>query len=97
MVKTNNEIMKRKTSNKRKDWRLNFRKFLRKLTTKWSYLIRQKLITSTVKKVKSIYTLKVRHFQQLLRCRKDRKSTRLNSSHVSISYAVFCLKKKKNN
>src|SRR5699024_778674 len=26
----------------------------------------------------------------------DRKSTRLNSSHVSISYAVFCLKKKKN-
>src|SRR5689334_24836909 len=27
---------------------------------------------------------------------KDRKSTRLNSSHSSISYAVFCLKKKKN-
>src|SRR5699024_11566063 len=27
---------------------------------------------------------------------KDRKSTRLNSSHVSISYAVFCLKKKIN-
>src|SRR5699024_11385409 len=27
--------------------------------------------------------------------RLDRKSTRLNSSHVSISYAVFCLKKKK--
>src|SRR5690242_21269940 len=26
--------------------------------------------------------------------RKDRKSTRLNSSHMSISYAVFCLKKK---
>src|SRR5690625_5331383 len=26
---------------------------------------------------------------------KDRKSTRLNSSHVAISYAVFCLKKKK--
>src|SRR5437870_8962189 len=26
--------------------------------------------------------------------RKDRKSTRLNSSHVAISYAVFCLKKK---
>src|SRR3712207_7202757 len=28
---------------------------------------------------------------------KDRKSTRLNSSHANISYAVFCLKKKKNN
>src|SRR5437667_2497151 len=26
----------------------------------------------------------------------DRKSTRLNSSHITISYAVFCLKKKKN-
>src|SRR5438477_2914550 len=30
-----------------------------------------------------------------VRCRLDRKSTRLNSSHMSISYAVFCLKKKK--
>src|SRR5690349_23927404 len=29
------------------------------------------------------------------RCGSDRKSTRLNSSHVEISYAVFCLKKKK--
>src|SRR5690606_11113785 len=29
-------------------------------------------------------------------CVGDRKSTRLNSSHVKISYAVFCLKKKKN-
>src|SRR3712207_8484033 len=30
-----------------------------------------------------------------LRLREDRKSTRLNSSHANISYAVFCLKKKK--
>src|SRR5256886_8944527 len=30
------------------------------------------------------------------RLEKDRKSTRLNSSHSQISYAVFCLKKKKN-
>src|SRR5439155_22864762 len=30
-----------------------------------------------------------------IRARPDRKSTRLNSSHVAISYAVFCLKKKK--
>src|SRR5207249_10737746 len=30
-----------------------------------------------------------------IRARADRKSTRLNSSHVSISYAVFCLKKKR--
>src|SRR3989442_5829940 len=32
---------------------------------------------------------------RLRRYRQDRKSTRLNSSHVRISYAVFCLKKKK--
>src|SRR5690349_23619372 len=31
------------------------------------------------------------------RTKLDRKSTRLNSSHVEISYAVFCLKKKKKN
>src|SRR5690625_1208986 len=33
---------------------------------------------------------------QLVAGFQDRKSTRLNSSHVAISYAVFCLKKKKN-
>src|SRR3712207_7818589 len=33
--------------------------------------------------------------RELLQCA-DRKSTRLNSSHANISYAVFCLKKKKN-
>src|SRR5690242_18093529 len=33
----------------------------------------------------------------LARLARDRKSTRLNSSHMSISYAVFCLKKKKKN
>src|SRR5690606_41250752 len=32
---------------------------------------------------------------ELLESEGDRKSTRLNSSHVKISYAVFCLKKKK--
>src|SRR5690606_41899601 len=32
---------------------------------------------------------------ELQRLQQDRKSTRLNSSHVKISYAVFCLKKKK--
>src|SRR5574342_953358 len=35
-------------------------------------------------------------FQIQLDKRPDRKSTRLNSSHHRISYAVFCLKKKKN-
>src|SRR3712207_6854947 len=34
---------------------------------------------------------------EVLLVRLDRKSTRLNSSHANISYAVFCLKKKKQN
>src|SRR5256885_11619684 len=34
------------------------------------------------------------HFLQLALAVRDRKSTRLNSSHLVISYAVFCLKKK---
>src|SRR5436309_10008799 len=42
-----------------------------------------------------------RHYEGPCPCRsswnrRDRKSTRLNSSHVKISYAVFCLKKKNN-
>src|SRR5437667_12699815 len=36
-----------------------------------------------------------RHAGQRRDEREDRKSTRLNSSHITISYAVFCLKKKK--
>src|SRR3712207_8327968 len=35
------------------------------------------------------------HLRRVLRKERDRKSTRLNSSHANISYAVFCLKKKK--
>src|SRR5207253_8072744 len=35
-----------------------------------------------------------RKLQYPAQCMGDRKSTRLNSSHVAISYAVFCLKKK---
>src|SRR5204863_8441766 len=42
-------------------------------------------------KSRSAGTMKTRS----TRVGKDRKSTRLNSSHVEISYAVFCLKKKK--
>src|SRR3712207_7631311 len=36
------------------------------------------------------------HVVRVCERREDRKSTRLNSSHAIISYAVFCLKKKKN-
>src|SRR5205085_4666469 len=49
-----------------------------------------------------LYTLELTgRFRQSLTvnvlARRDRKSTRLNSSHSQISYAVFCLKKKKKN
>src|SRR2546426_1224285 len=42
----------------------------------------------------TVYLEKTAHLRR--RVRGDRKSTRLNSSHLVISYAVFCLKKKKN-
>src|SRR5690606_41848108 len=46
-------------------------------------------------RVDQVEQLAHRH-RHLGRAHLDRKSTRLNSSHVKISYAVFCLKKKKN-
>src|SRR2546430_4862541 len=39
----------------------------------------------------------VNFIESLIQDLRDRKSTRLNSSHSQISYAVFCLKKKNNN
>src|SRR2546430_13455514 len=46
----------------------------------------------------SLFSLSAPHMKErvFLAPVKDRKSTRLNSSHSQISYAVFCLKKKKN-
>src|SRR5699024_12638613 len=43
----------------------------------------------------SVYERTSFHPSEIATFQPDRKSTRLNSSHVSISYAVFCLKKKK--
>src|SRR5687768_17793530 len=42
-------------------------------------------------------SLPSKSWKKCLISKQDRKSTRLNSSHGYISYAVFCLKKKKNN
>src|SRR3712207_8839443 len=42
-------------------------------------------------------TVPVKSRDELGELARDRKSTRLNSSHANISYAVFCLKKKKKN
>src|SRR5690606_42080363 len=50
----------------------------------WIYVDAHKRVASYSNLEPGEYTFKV----------KDRKSTRLNSSHVKISYAVFCLKKK---
>src|SRR5699024_12529889 len=50
------------------------------------------LFNSPTSLVKSVELVEISSIELV-----DRKSTRLNSSHVSISYAVFCLKKKKNN
>src|SRR5437870_10657318 len=41
-------------------------------------------------------TRRIKSYRPATKVIVDRKSTRLNSSHVAISYAVFCLKKKKN-
>src|SRR5437868_11412806 len=58
------------------------------------------IFTTMLKKIKpyifkSVSTKHAENSQKSENFQQDRKSTRLNSSHVSISYAVFCLKKKK--
>src|SRR5690625_6828170 len=64
---------------KQKFWRQGL-----KLLIYWHHILKvEKLACSVV-------PVLVKQFYQ-----QDRKSTRLNSSHVAISYAVFCLKKKK--
>src|SRR2546430_10951179 len=45
---------------------------------------------------KALHVRRAGHLPAENRFDRDRKSTRLNSSHSQISYAVFCLKKKKN-
>src|SRR3712207_6862613 len=50
--------------------------------------IKKRELDKSYEKYKEVWNLQLEF--------KDRKSTRLNSSHANISYAVFCLKKKKN-
>src|SRR2546430_8823812 len=54
------------------------------------------IMTDCVEQMQQVMPARVRPAQPVVVPRKDRKSTRLNSSHSQISYAVFCLKKKKN-
>src|SRR2546427_8927830 len=51
-------------------------------------------IARTIADLAGAAALESRHVSEAIQYR-DRKSTRLNSSHSQISYAVFCLKKKK--
>src|SRR5688572_32053935 len=51
-------------------------------------------ITSVEREIRDILIINFGKFNSVIQ---DRKSTRLNSSHSQISYAVFCLKKKTNN
>src|SRR5690625_5386026 len=55
------------------------------------------LLTSSLTSVYAMYHMRNNDFKKMMLWLgiTDRKSTRLNSSHVAISYAVFCLKKKK--
>src|SRR3712207_8510325 len=52
-----------------------------------------RLLTGQFSQVTPEWEMKM---EAILKADGDRKSTRLNSSHANISYAVFCLKKKKN-
>src|SRR3712207_8094865 len=52
-------------------------------------------VFNTLKEAQVLIEQWRQHFNTV-RPHRDRKSTRLNSSHANISYAVFCLKKKKN-
>src|SRR3712207_8791727 len=56
--------------------------------------LHQTLLVALLMKLVVAVAYKLVATQQMLVCL-DRKSTRLNSSHANISYAVFCLKKKK--
>src|SRR5438067_5389200 len=62
----------------------------------YTTLFRSRLVDRLVRGLAALalgFERKVDHHDRLC-ARRDRKSTRLNSSHVSTSYAVFCLKKK---
>src|SRR5258707_8867072 len=60
----------------------------------YTTLFRSEIRDSDVRGPNSVQ-LGVELFERRIRILRDRKSTRLNSSHANISYAVFCLKKKK--
>src|SRR5207249_8807806 len=77
---------------------MNFRQLMVK--TKQRFIVRERFVFKPISRVVQTLGNPLHDLLRIatdvpLRLTIDRKSTRLNSSHVSISYAVFCLKKKK--
>src|SRR5690606_40154587 len=66
------------------------------LTASRGRIFRNIMIKKKRNRIKRFQSLGKRNREGFCASGRDRKSTRLNSSHVKISYAVFCLKKKNN-
>src|SRR2546427_6040909 len=64
-------------------------------TTLFRSLVEHSSVFECARQAEASYTMHPK--REARRAVRDRKSTRLNSSHSQISYAVFCLKKKKKN
>src|SRR5690242_20945028 len=72
--------------------------FVRSIVERTSNMVALPILSAVGQVERFIDQRKVRHNiaeNRVFQKGPDRKSTRLNSSHMSISYAVFCLKKKK--
>src|SRR3712207_8389893 len=62
---------------------------------RWVYIAQERQVLATIAQI-AVRNVLDNPEAVAVRQLEDRKSTRLNSSHANISYAVFCLKKKKN-
>src|SRR3712207_7451355 len=69
--------------------------YYRQQRTAWGFLPNYAAAFSTRPDVAQAWNTLSTTIRDGMDRRRDRKSTRLNSSHANISYAVFCLKKKK--
>src|SRR3712207_9175260 len=74
-------------------FRSGLERYLDTLPPHWRRVLGYYVAVDVAHKVVGVGSVGLRAFVALLQG-KDRKSTRLNSSHANISYAVFCLKKK---
>src|SRR2546429_3812575 len=61
---------------------------------RFKWVMERSLVATLARKLRITVSQVYDRYQTTIQTAKDRKSTRLNSSHGYISYAVFCLKKK---